>query len=245
MKARESGTVLTVFQNRRWDSDFLTLKELVDQGDLGEVHTFESRFERWKPEGLREWKGISSLKEGGGILADLGSHLIDQALQLFGPATQVHGETARHAGQSGSEADDDAFVSLLHQSGVRSRLSMNLISALPSPRFRVLGSKAAFEKWGLDAQEAALDRGVAPSAADYGVEPEENWGILGTPGNTRAVPAARGAYPEFYRMLAECLTTGGPPPVDPADSLVVARIIEEIHAQNRARTLSSQSPPHG
>lgn len=230
--ARAAGTALTVYQNRRWDADFLTLRQLIEAGELGQVHTFESRFERWKPEGLRSWKGDTALAAGGGILADLGSHLIDQALQLFGPVRTVHGETTRHAGTG--EADDDAFVSLLHESGVRSRLSANLISAVPSPRFRVLGSTAGYVKWGLDSQERALGEGVSPGDPQYGVEPEEAWGTLGTPEGTRPVPAVRGAYPEFYRLLGEALTGGGPLPVDPEESLAVIRVIEEVHRQNRA-----------
>ncbi|QTG81399.1 Gfo/Idh/MocA family oxidoreductase [Arthrobacter crystallopoietes] len=234
-KARQAGVVLSVFQNRRWDSDFLTLKKLLADGGLGQVHIFESRFERWKPAGLRAWKATAGTAEGGGILSDLGSHLIDQALQLFGPVATVYGETARHTDAGASEADEDAFVSLLHESGVRSRLSMNLISGLPAPRFHVLGSKAAFTKWGTDGQEAALDGGMLPSAAGYGEEPEETWGATGVPGEVRPVKAERGAYPEFYRQLAASITAGAPVPVDPAESLAVVRIIEEVHRQNRSR----------
>lgn len=232
-RARAAGRLLTVFQNRRWDADFLTVKRLVEDGELGEVHVFESRFDQWKPEGLRAWKGTLSLAEGGGLLADLGPHLIDQALQLFGPAVEVYGETARHSAPREAEADDDAFVSLLHASGVRSHLSMNLLAALPSPRFRVLGSAAAFESWGLDSQQAQLDAGMTPSDPAYGVEPEEKWGTVGTPGETRRVRPERGAYQEFYRLLAEAITAGGPLPVDAEDSLAAIRIIEEIHALNR------------
>jgi len=230
-RAAAAGTVLTVYQNRRWDSDFLTLRRLLREGELGDVHTFESRLERWKPEGLRTWKADTPLAEGGGILADIGSHLIDQALQLFGPVRSVYGETARHVGEG--ESDDDAFVSLLHETGVRSRLWANLISGLEAPRYRVLGSRASYQKWGVDTQEQFLGAGGTPAASDYGLEPEESWGVLGTPDGTRRVPAERGAYPEFYRRLADCITGGGPVPVDPRESLAVVRIVEEVHRQNR------------
>ncbi|MET1154418.1 Gfo/Idh/MocA family oxidoreductase [Arthrobacter sp.] len=251
-KARQTGVVLSVYQNRRWDADFLTLKRLIGGGELGRVYTFESRFERWKPQGLRAWKATAGIAEGGGILFDLGVHLIDQALTLFGPAATVYGETARHtaaaaepgAGSAadsaaGSGADEDAFVSLLHESGVRSRLSMNLISALPAPRFRVLGSAAAFTSWGTDGQEAALAAGAVPGWDGYGVEPEERWGTLGTPGETRKVPSERGAYPEFYRQLAAAINDGAPVPVEPADALDAVRIIEEIHRQNERQNAGS------
>jgi predicted dehydrogenase len=245
-QARAAGLMLSVYQSRRWDADFLTLKKLIDGGELGQVHTFESRFERWKPEGLRAWKETSGVAEGGGMLFDLGVHLIDQALTLFGPAATVYGETARHTASAGGAAeaasgstagsgpDEDAFVSLLHESGVRSRLSMNLISALPAPRFRVLGSAAAFTSWGVDGQEAALNAGAVPGSDGYGVEPEERWGTMGTPGDTRKVPSERGAYTEFYRQLAAAINDGAPVPVEPADAVAAIRIIEEIHRQNRA-----------
>lgn len=232
-RARAAGRVLTVFQNRRWDGDLLTIRRLLAEGALGEVRTFESRFDWWKPAGLRSWKGSLGIAEGGGLLADLGPHLIDQALQLFGPAAQVYGETARHTGSEGAEADDDAFVSLLHASGVRSHLSMNLLAGIPAPRFRVLGSEATFVSWGLDPQEAQLDAGMAPSDPVYGTLPEDAWGTIGTPDETRRVRPERGAYAEFYRLLAHAITAGGPVPVAPEDALAVMRIIEQVHAQNR------------
>ncbi|MGM0384660.1 MAG: Gfo/Idh/MocA family protein [Actinomycetota bacterium] len=232
-KARAVGRVLTVFQNRRWDSDFLTVRRLIADGELGEVITFESRFDAWKPAGLRSWKGAATLAEGGGLLADLGPHLIDQALQLFGPAVAVYGETARHSEPRDAEADDDAFVSLLHASGVRSHLSMNIVTGLPAPRFRVLGTAATFESWGMDPQERQLDAGMAPSDPRYGIRTAEHWGTLGTPEAAHHVRPERGAYQEFYRLLAETLTAGGPLPVDPLDALAAMRIIEQVHAQNR------------
>lgn len=230
-QARQAGVVLSVFQNRRWDSDFLTLSKLIRDGVLGKVHNFESRFERWKPEGLRDWKATADVAEGGGMLFDLGSHLIDQALTLFGPAMRVYGETARHT--PGAGTDEDVFVSILHESGVRSRLTMNLISALPAPRFHVLGSSGAFTSWGLDGQEAALRAGVVPGSDGYGTEPEERWATVGTPGRTRKVPSERGAYTEFYRLLANAISHGGPVPVEPADALAAIRVIEEVHRQNQ------------
>ncbi|WP_308159997.1 Gfo/Idh/MocA family oxidoreductase [Arthrobacter sp. ISL-5] len=122
--AADEGVSLTVFQNRRWDGDFLTLRRLIEDGELGDVHTFESRFEWWMPEGFGNWRGEASLNEGGGILHDLGAHLIDQAIELFGPVVDVYGEISRFD-SARSDADQAAFVSLLHESGTRSRLWMN------------------------------------------------------------------------------------------------------------------------
>jgi predicted dehydrogenase len=228
-RASDAGVQLTVFQNRRWDADFLTLRKLLRDGALGEVRTFESRFEWWRPEGFGNWRDTSTLAEGGGILHDLGAHLIDQAIQLFGPVEESYGETANH-GPHPAAADTEAFVSLLHESGVRSRLWMNGMAAQVGPRFHVLGSKAAYTKWGLDSQEPALAAGVTPSDASYGTEPQESWGLLGVDGSAKPVPAEKGAYPQFYTGLAACLRGQGPLPVAPAEVLETLKIIESIHA---------------
>ncbi|MDR6986577.1 putative dehydrogenase [Paenarthrobacter nitroguajacolicus] len=228
-RASDAGVQLTVFQNRRWDADFLTLRKLLRDGALGEVRTFESRFEWWRPEGFGNWRDTATLAEGGGILHDLGAHLIDQAIQLFGPVVESYGETANH-GPRAEAADTEGFVSLLHESGVRSRLWMNGMAAQVGPRFHVLGSKAGYTKWGLDGQEPALAAGVTPSDAGYGVEPRESWGLLGVDGSTTPVPAEQGDYPQFYRELAASLRGQGPLPVRPSEALETLTVIENIHA---------------
>ena len=153
-EARRRDRVLTVYQNRRWDGDFLTLRRLVDEGALGDVHRFESRFERWRPAPKPGWRQEPDPGAAGGLLYDLGPHLIDQALVLFGPVREVHAELDRR--RPGARVDDDVFLALTHESGVRSHLWMNVISAAPAPRFRVLGSRATWTKHGLDVQEARL-----------------------------------------------------------------------------------------
>ncbi|MDQ0771217.1 scyllo-inositol 2-dehydrogenase (NADP+) [Pseudarthrobacter defluvii] len=228
-RAYDGGVQLTVFQNRRWDADFLTLQKVLASGVLGQVSSFESRFEWWRPEGFGNWRDTVSLSEGGGILHDLGAHLIDQAIQLFGPVERSYGETANR-GPHPDAADTEAFVSLLHASGVRSRLWMNGMAAQVGARFHVLGSQAGYTKWGLDGQEPALAAGTLPSDQAYGVDPQESWGLLGVDGATSAIPAERGAYPQFYVQLAAALRGEGPLPVDPADPLEVLKVIEGIHA---------------
>jgi predicted dehydrogenase len=227
--ASDAGVQLTVFQNRRWDGDFLTLQKLLAQQALGEVRTFESRFEWWRPEGFGNWRDTVSLAQGGGILHDLGAHLIDQAIQLFGPVETSYGETANR-GRDPEAADTEAFVSLLHGSGVRTRLWMNGLAAQVGPRYHVLGSESGYMKWGLDGQEPALAAGISPTDPMFGVEPQESWGLLGVDGAATRVQAVRGAYPEFYVQLAAALRGEGPVPVDPADPLQVLKIIEGIHA---------------
>ena len=225
-RAADGGVQLTVFQNRRWDADFRTLQKLLASGALGQVRSFESRFEWWRPEGFGNWRDEAPLAEGGGILHDLGAHLIDQAIQLFGPVARSYGETAQYS----AAADEEAFVSLLHESGVRSRLWMNGAAAQVGARFHVLGSEAGYTKWGLDGQEPDLASGMLPSDPGYGVESQDAWGVLGIDGSTEAVPAERGAYPLFYAQLTEAIHGRGQLPVDPAESLEVLKIIEEIHA---------------
>ena len=225
--ARARDVPLTVFQNRRWDGDFLTVSRLVADGALGEVYRFESRFERWSPAPRPGWRGTTATRDGGGITYDLGSHLVDQAIQLFGPVADVHGEVDTH--RPGSVNDDDAFIALRHRSGVRSHLWMSHWGSQPGPRFRVLGSAGSYVTWGLDGQEAALASGVLPTDDHYGVAPPASHGTLGVEGAELVrVPTERGAYPRFYAAVAEWLRGRGAVPVDPADCIDVLRLIEKL-----------------
>jgi predicted dehydrogenase len=222
--ARQRNVPLTVFQNRRWDGDLLTLQRLLDDGDLGDVVQFESRFERWRLEARTGWRGSSAPDQAGGLLFDLGSHLIDQALLLFGPAAHVYAELDRR--RPGSDVDDDAFVAIAHASGVRSHLWMSILASQRGPRLRVLGTKASYVKFGMDVQEDALRRGELPTSPSWGEEPESSWGRVGTDEDFRPVRTKRGNYGELYRRLAEALRTGGPMPVDPNDAVAVLDVIE-------------------
>ncbi|HMG51975.1 MAG TPA: Gfo/Idh/MocA family oxidoreductase [Kofleriaceae bacterium] len=227
-EARAQGRLLTVFQNRRWDGDFLTVRKLLAEGALGAVHRFESRFERWNPVPRPGWRESGDPAEAGGLLFDLGAHLIDQALQLFGPVRTVYAELDRR--RPGVAVDDDAFVALTHASGARSQLWMTKVAAQRGPRFRVLGERAAFTKYGLDGQEPAMAAGGVPGSAGWGEEPPERWGVLGEDGATRPVATEPGCYPRFYAAVAAALRGGGPPPVDPDDAVAALEIIEAARA---------------
>lgn len=224
-KAERLGVPLTVFQNRRWDGDFRTVRRLLADGAFGEVWRFESRFEWWKPDRGASWKTSTPVSAGGGILYDLGTHVIDQAIQLFGPAEPVHSELFTRG--SGA-APDDAFVALRHETGVVSHLWMNGLTAQTGPRFRVLGSAGGFTKHGLDPQEAALRAGALPTDAGFGADPEASWGRAGLDGEARVVPTEPGRYAEFYALLASALRAGGPLPVDPMDAVHVLELIERL-----------------
>jgi len=223
-RARSLGLFLTVFQNRRWDADFLTVRRLLDEGALGTVTRFESRYERWRPNLRDNWRELAGADEAGGLLFDLGSHLIDQALHLLGPVTSVYGELDRR--RAGSAVDDDAFVALTHASGVRSHLWANALAAQLGPRFRILGDRAGFTKYGMDVQEDALRAGGRPGDPRWGEEPPSQWGRLGADGSSSDVPSVPGAYQEFYAGVVAALRDGAPPPVDPLDAVAALEIID-------------------
>lgn len=221
--ARSKDLLLTVFQNRRWDSDMLTVRKLLKSGELGRVHRFESRIERWSPKPKPTWRDSGGAEDVAGLLYDLGSHLIDQALQLFGPVASVYAEIDLR--REGVRADDDTFVSLTHANGVRSHLWMSKLAARPGPRFRVLGDRAAFTKHGTDPQEADLRAGKRPVDDTWGREPELEWGELGTDETIEPVPTEPGNYLAFYDGVVKSLTKGAEPPVDPADAVTTLEII--------------------
>lgn len=228
--AGELGRVLAVFHNRRWDGDFLTVRKLLAGEALGSVTRFESSFERWSPEISKAWKASATAADGGGVLFDLGTHLIDQALQLFGRATVIHSQLEIR--RPDEKADDDAFLVLQHESGVLSHLTMNMLCAQQGPRFRILGTAGAFTKHGIDPQEPYIMAGGSPLDSSYGVEAPEWAGALGRDGHLDALPTERGAYPEFYRILGDKIRDGGttsalPVPVDPSDAVDVLKVIEK------------------
>ncbi|MEU3779844.1 Gfo/Idh/MocA family oxidoreductase [Streptomyces sp900129855] len=237
--AEERGLLLSVFQNRRWDNDFLTLRELVADGELGDVWRFESRFERWRPLPKGGWRESGDPAEIGGLLYDLGSHVVDQALVLFGPVVSVYAET--DVRRPGAETDDDTFIALTHANGVRSHLYVSATTAQLGPRFRVLGSKAGYVKYGLDPQEAALREGARPGAtadAGWGTEPEELWGRLGAgesplTGGGRPVRTLPGDYPAYYAAVAKALIDGGPNPVTAVEAAAALDVLEAARRSAR------------
>jgi scyllo-inositol 2-dehydrogenase (NADP+) len=222
--AKAAGLLLTVFQNRRWDSDFLALRKLLDNGDLGSVYRFESRFERWRPTPKPGWRESGNPADGGGLVADLGSHLVDQALFLFGPVTEVYATLDQR--RPGVEVEDDAFIALTHASGERSTLWVSAVAADLGPRLRVLGSKGAYVVYGLDGQEDALRAGGDPASPAWGIESPGRWGRLVVGEHERAIPRGPGAYPAFYEAVVHALTMAGPVPVHPQDAVETLRVLD-------------------
>jgi len=223
--ADQAGIPLSVFQNRRWDSDFRTVASLIVDGRLGQVRRFESRLERWRPTLKGGWRELGDHADGAGYLYDLGSHLVDQALTLFGPVTDIYCELDRR--RVGVRADDDAFLALTHASGVRSHLWMNAVAAQHGPRFRVLGSENAYVVYGADPQEAQLRAGRSPDQEPHwGAVDPEHWGLLGAEPDARRVPSLPGDYRCYYRAMADALLDGAPVPVDARDALETMKILE-------------------
>ncbi len=221
-EAEDAGRVLSVFQNRRWDGDFLTLRDLIERGALGMIDSFESRFERWAPAG-DGWRDGAA--EAGGPVRDLGAHLVDQCLVLFGPVDRVWAQIDRR--RPGSQVDDAAFMALDHACGVRSRLWMSLIASRTGPRLRVRGLGGEYLKEGLDIQEPRLVEGVVPTTTGFGDEPPKAWGSLRAPdGTVTPIPTKTGRYIAFYEGMRDAIRGDRASPVDPQDSVEVLRILE-------------------
>jgi predicted dehydrogenase len=216
--AERRGVLLSVYQNRRWDSDFLTVRKLIDNGVLGEISRFESRVERYSPKSV----GKAS---GGGMLRDLGSHLVDQALLLFGPVSRVYAELDFVAD---SPLDHAFFVSLTHANGVVSHLWGSCLQNCPGPRFRVSGSTGCYSVEGLDGQEAATLAGLSPKSEgeNWGVEEHRRWGWFEQGEQRERIPSERGCWNEFYRQFQDAVVGAGPNPVQPRDAVASALVMD-------------------
>ena len=215
--ADERGLVLSPYQNRRWDSDFRTVQKVVAEGALGSVTRFESRFERWAPE-----RGPG--RSGGGTLRDFGSHLMDQALVLLGPAVSVYAEwRVRDSG-----LDDDIFVAVTHANGARSHLMGSWSQSSPGPRYRVTGTQGTYVLGPADTQEDLLLAGDTPATLGdrWGVEPPERHGTLYTGTTSAPYPTERGRWDLFYPAFARAVRGLNPPPVDAHDAVATATALE-------------------
>ncbi|MBP2474486.1 putative dehydrogenase [Crossiella equi] len=232
--AAARGLLAAPFHNRRFDGDFRTVRRLLGEGRMGRPTRFESRFERWRPDPTTSWKAWKESRDpadAGGITHDLGSHLIDQAVALFGRPLRVYAEIAVRRDKA--VVDDDAFIALTHHEGVTSHLWMSALAADLGPRFRVLGDAGSYVKHGMDPQEALLKEGATPGGEGWGEEPESAWGRLGAVGDTSPVRTEPGAYQDYYAGIVRTLTEGAPPPVSALDGVTTAELVEAAYQSSR------------
>lgn len=241
--ARENGRVLCVYQNRRWDADFLALRRLVETGTLGRIVEFETHFDRYRPGRPTNWKGTLGMDQGGGVVYDLGTHLIDQAYVLFGTPSAVYARFVNQRdgkimGKDGpGEPDSVTAVLSYAETGTLVHVRIGVMSVeTKQVRFWVRGSKGSYHKTGLDPQEDQLKAGVKPSEADFGHEDASKAGRLcvakedGSVIDQPVAAAEPETYLKFYELFAKSLETGkeADVPVPATQAAEVLRIIEAV-----------------
>lgn len=217
--AQRQNVLLSVYQNRRWDSDFLTVRKLIDAGALGTVTRLESFIERYAP-------ASAGNTSGGGVLRDLGSHLVDQALQLFGPVRSVYAEMA--SSPQAPDVDHSFFMALTHRNGVVSHLGASVLQNSPRPRFRVSGTSGCYSVEGLDGQEAALLAGRTPKSEGdhWGAEEHRRWGWFEQGEDRERVPSEHGGWNQFYRQMIAAVRGQGPVPVLPLEAVQALQVLD-------------------
>ena len=233
--AQAAGRVLSVFHNRRWDADFLTVRRLLREGTLGRVVEVESRFDRFRPEVKARWR--EGVGPGSGLWYDLGPHLLDQALQLFGPPQAIALDRAPL--RDGAVADD-WFRATLRYERLRVLLHAGTLVA-SGPRFALHGTRGTIVKQGLDAQEDALKAGARPSwpaTPDWGVDPGAAFRVAPRADGTLArepLALERGDYTAYYAALADAIGGAGPNPVTADEAIEVMALIEAGIESDRQR----------
>ena len=222
--ARGSGRLLSVFQNRRHDADFLALRQLLDDGQLGEVVELHSHFDRFRPQVPDRWRDRAG--PGAGLWFDLGPHLVDQVLQLFGMPEMVQADIAA---QRAGAVVDDFFHVVLRYPRLRAVLHAGALVPANGLRFAVHGTRGSFVKHGVDPQEAALREGGVPGAPDWGRDPQPGvFTPAGTQGvgTTRPVEGPPGDYRAVYRAMRDAILGPGPPPVGLEQALAVMQVLQ-------------------
>lgn len=234
----ETGRVLSAYQNRRYVGDFVTLQQLLGTGVLGRIALFESHFDRFRPE-LRPGAWREQPQPGSGIWFDLGAHLLDQALVLFGVPEAISADIRI---EREGAAVDDAFDITLHYPRMRALLRASMLAIAPGPTFAVHGTAGSFVKHGLDPQEAALKAGRAPDEPNWDAEPPEMYGTLTTPEGARMIPTTPTSFTRYYENVRDAILGKAPLAVTPAQGLDVIRGLELAAVSSRKRCALAWSP---
>ena len=226
--AKKNGKILSVFQNRRFDSDFLTVKKIIEGNFLGEIHSFEIHFNRFKPVlNPKKWKEVVS--PANGILYDLGSHIIDQVITLFGVPNDVWGQTFT---QRENSEIDDAFDIKLDYGKLKVTLKSSLLVREDTPRYIIHGKKGSFIKHGIDEQEDHLKMSVKPIDTGFGIESVKNSGILNTEINgliiKGTIETEKGNWALLFQNLHDAIVDGKELLIKPEEVLEQIRIIEKV-----------------
>ena len=232
--SKEKGKMLTAYHNRRLDSDFLTVKELIENKKLGELKQFISHFDRFSPEAPKnKWRYEN--EPGAGVLYDLGSHLIDQSLVLFGKPNEIFADLRKERKNSKTI---DAFHLILFYNNFRVILNSSFMVKGKKLRFQVNGTKGTFQKYGLDIQEEHLSRGDVPrNDGQWGKEPRRLWGHLNTVETYQIVESEKGNYPYFYDNVYEHLMNGKPLIVKPEEARNVIQLIELAYESHERKAV--------
>jgi scyllo-inositol 2-dehydrogenase (NADP+) len=224
--AHETKRVLSVFHNRRWDNDFLTLQKLLREHKLGEIHGYHARWDRFRPAPSASWRNHPD--PASGMLYDLGSHMIDQVLVLFGRPDWIQGDVFT---QRAGALTEDGFEILMGKGKLRMTLGVSYLAADGGWRFRVHGTEASYLKAELDPQEAQSREGVKAEDPQFGVEPADLAGkiVYGASGRSEIVPSEKGSWVTFYRELYKCISAGAPNPVPAEQAAQVIELIEAVY----------------
>jgi predicted dehydrogenase len=246
-RAKEVNRLVVPFQNRRWDSDFLTATETVEAGHLGTVHRLESRFERFRPTPTGKWRESADLEAMGGVLYDFGAHLVDQAVRLLGPVDRV--TTSARSIRDRDLADDETLFTLHHTSGAISLLFASMVAAFDAPRMVILGSSGGLRIEAGDTQEDALRAGISANAESWGIEPESSQALLrsshGTEIIDRHLALTPGRWPSFYPAVRDAIIDGTTPPVVLTDVIANLRIMDAARDSAATGQPVSLNPPAG
>ncbi len=235
--AEDKGVLLSVYHNRRWDNDFLTIQKLIRDGALQDIHTYQVNYDLYNPVVQEKWREKNGPATG--TLYDLGSHIIDQTLLLFGMPESV---TAHVMKQRDNSETVDNFLAALHYGKLQVILQSGSMNAASGPRYQIHGRNASFIKYGMDGQEDALSAGKKPVDESWGADDPDNFGELTTAADekrhTETIPSENGSYLTYYKLLADSILNGKPLPVTAKEGIDVIRVIEAaMKSSEQKRTL--------